>query len=49
MRDAENPAKKAENAKMPKKFKVHLLNSEGEVKFTSRHKEDVLRWHYCDE
>ena len=24
-------------------FKVHLLNSEGEVKFTSRHKEDVLR------
>ena len=27
-------------------FKVHLLNSEGEVKFTSRHKEDVLRWHW---
>ena len=24
--------------------KVHLLDSEGEVKFTSRHKEDVLRW-----
>ena len=24
-------------------FKVHLLNGDGEVKFTSRHKEDVLR------
>ena len=29
---------------------MYLLNAEGEVEFTSRHKEDVLRWqwHYCD-
>ena len=28
---------------------MYLLNAEGGVEFTSRHKEDVLRWHYCDD
>ena len=25
---------------------MHLVNGEGEVQFSSRHKEDVLRWHW---